>query len=122
MVDTDFIQIELKMSTNNNRRSKRFPFRKRVKYGKKETRHMGYTLNLSRNGIVIESSKMFPEQTSLVIEILDRLKNNNEDQTTKFMGRVVWSKLGLTRTGKMGIEFMTLSKDLIQEYESKGYN
>jgi len=83
---------------------------------------MGHTLNLSRNGIVIESSKMFPERTPLVIEVLDRLKNNNEDQTTKFVGRVVWSKLGLTRTGKMGIEFITLSKNLLQEYESRDYN
>ena len=83
---------------------------------------MGYTLNLSRNGIVIESSKMFPERTPLIIEILDKLESHSEDTTTKFLGRVVWSKYGIARTGKMGIEFLTLSKHLEQEYESKGYH
>ena len=83
---------------------------------------MGYTLNLSRNGLVIESSKMFPEQTPLVIEILDKLKDCDSDKTTRFLGRVVWSSFGLTRTGKMGIEFLTQSKDIQNEYDSKEYH
>ena len=110
------------MSVNNKRRSKRLPFRKRVKYGKRETLHMGYTLNLSRNGIVIESSKMFPEKTPLIIEVLDKLKVNDSDRTTKFLGRVVWASYGITRTGKMGIEFVTLAKELQKEFESKDYH
>lgn len=110
------------MSTNNKRRSKRLPFRKRVKYGKRETQHMGHTLNLSRNGIVIESSKMFPEKTPLIIEVLDKLNVNDSDQTTKFLGRVVWSSFGISRTGKMGIEFLTLAKDLQNEFDSKDYH
>ncbi|MGI9534614.1 MAG: PilZ domain-containing protein [Thermodesulfobacteriota bacterium] len=109
------------MNSTKKRRSKRLPFRKRVKYGKKETSHLGYTLNLSRNGIVIESSKMFPEKTPLIIEVLDKLNNDGPNIITKFLGRVVWSKFGITRTGRMGIEFLTLSKNILNEYESKGY-
>ena len=109
------------MKSNEKRRSKRFPFRKRVKYGKRQTLHMGYTLNLSKNGLVIESSKMFPEKTPLIIEILDTLTGNDDDHATKFLGRVAWSKFGITNRGKMGIEFITLSRDIQQEYELKSY-
>ena len=109
-------------NSNNKRRSKRYPFRKRVKYGQKESRHIGYTLNISRDGIVIESSKMFPEETPLLIEISDELKIDDNDQPTRFLGKVVWSKFGLTRTGKMGIEYLTHSKNMNNAYELRSYH
>ena len=107
----------------NKRRSKRFPFRIRVKFGNKFPEFMGYTINLSRHGVVVESSKMYPEKTPLIFEVLDKLKKNEEQENgVKFIGKVVWSTYGLTNRGRMGIEFLTLSKVIENEYELKNYH
>ena len=111
------------LSSHNKRRSKRLPFRKLIEYGNKNLKHRGYTLNLSRHGMVIESSKTFPENTPLIIEIRDRLsEKDDQDHITRVLGRVVWYSQGISRTSRMGIEFLTQSKDLEQEYESKEYH
>lgn len=110
------------MDTVHKRRSKRLPFRKRVKYGSKSASFRGYTLNLSRFGTVIESSRMFPKGTSLIIEILDKLSNvPNNNQTVTLIGKVVWYSpgIGISSTGKMGIEFLTHRKELEDAYDSK---
>jgi len=110
------------LNSHNKRRSRRLPFRKLIKYGNKKSEHRGYTLNLSKHGMVIESSKTYPEDTPLIIVILDKLNENEEqDQTTKVLGKVVWYLQGISRTGKMGIEFLTHSKELELEYETKGH-
>ncbi len=108
------------LNSHNKRRSHRFPFRKLIKYGNMKSLHRGYTLNLSRHGMVVESSKTYPEETLLMFEILDNLNENEEqDQKTKVLGKVVWYLQGISRTSKMGIEFLTHSKDLELGYENK---
>ena len=106
----------------NKRRSRRLPFRKRVKFGNNSTEFVGYTVNLSRHGVVVESSKMYPEKTPLIFEILDNIDIDNPEKGVKFIGKVVWSSYGLTRRGRMGIEFMTHSKVIEKEYEQKSYH
>ena len=111
------------VSSHNKRRSRRLPFRRLIEYGNKSSKHRGYTINLSRHGMVIESSKTFPENTPLIIEIRDQLNDKTEqDSITRVIGRVVWYSQGISRTSKMGIEFLTQSKDLELEYESKEYH
>jgi len=111
------------LNSHNKRRSRRLPFRKLIKYGNKSSQHRGYTINLSRHGMVIESSKTYPEQTPLIIEFLDTLNDNeNKNDTTKVIGKVVWYNQGISRTGKMGIEFLTDSKVLELEYETKDFH
>ncbi len=110
------------LNSHNKRRSRRLPFRKLIRYGNKKSQHRGYTINLSRHGMVIESSKTYPEQTPLIIEILDSLGDSgNKTETTKVLGKVVWYNNGISRTGKMGIEFLTHSKELENEYDVKDF-
>ena len=109
------------LNSHNKRRSHRLPFRKLIKYGNKKSQHRGYTINLSRHGMVIESSKTYPENTPLVIEILDRL-GESEEASTKVLGKVVWYNKGISNTGKMGIEFLTQSKNLEHEFEERDYH
>ena len=110
------------LSSHNKRRSRRFPFRKLIKYGNKKSLHRGYTINLSRHGMVIESSKTYPENTPIIIEILDSLGGDKTLDTTKVLGKVVWYNHGISRRGKMGIEFLTHSKELENEYDSKDFH
>lgn len=110
------------MDPRKLRRSKRMPFRKRVKFGTKTADHIGHTMNFSRFGIQIESSKVYPPGTPLVIEILDRLSfsDSNSSQIT-FIGKVVWATKGISNTSTMGIEFLTQTKDIETEYEKISY-
>ena len=110
------------MDPKKLRRSKRLPFRKRVKFGPKNADHIGHTMNFSKFGIQIESSKIYPPGTPLIIEILDRLSfsDSNSSQIT-FIGKVVWATKGISNTSTMGIEFLTQCKDIENEYEKISY-
>jgi len=110
------------MDPKKLRRSKRMPFRKRVKFGTKTADHIGHTMNFSRFGIQIESSKVYPPGTPLVVEIIDKLSfsNSNSNHIT-FIGKVVWASKGISNTSKMGIEFLTQSKEIESEYEKISY-
>jgi len=110
------------MDPKKLRRSKRFPFRKRVKFGPKTPDNIGHTMNFSKFGIQIESSKVFSPGTPLVIEILDRLSfsESNSSKIT-FIGKVIWAERGISHTSRMGIEFLTQSKDIENEYERISY-
>jgi len=110
------------MDPKKLRRSKRMPFRKRVKFGPKSPDHIGHTMNFSRFGIQIESSKVYAPDTPLVIEILDKLSfsDSNSSQIT-FIGKVIWAKRGISNTSTMGVEFLTQCKDIENEYEKICY-
>ena len=105
------------LTTKQFRRSKRFPFRKRIKFGKETPEHIGYTVNLSRNGIQVESIKLFPPGTPLVFIILDNLSENDDNSEITFLGKVVWAKKGITNRGNMGIEFLTQSVEIENAFE-----
>ena len=110
------------MDPKKLRRSKRMPFRKRVKFGPKTADHIGHTMNFSRFGIQIESSKIFAPGTHLVIEIQDKLSfSDSNSKHITFIGKVAWAARGLSNTSRMGIEFITQSKDIENEYEKISY-
>lgn len=91
-----------------NRRSRRLPFRKRIRYGQRKPEYTGHTLNLSLHGTVIETARVFPRGTTLLIEIMDNTNNDGVPTDPLILnGVVVWAQrsLGLTHRGKMGIEF-----------------
>ena len=100
------------LSSKQYRRSKRYPFRKRIKFGTKTPEHIGYTVNLSSNGIQVESIKLFPPDTPLVFVILDNLSDNEDNGGITFLGKVVWAKKGITNRGNMGVEFLTQSIEI----------
>ena len=110
------------MCNNQKRRSKRIPFRKRVKFGDKTPIHTGHTLNFSYHGVVIESSILYPSGSKIVLEIIDNISTDNGSSGAALaVGRVVWASrgLGVSPRGKMGIEFAKTSKLLKEIYKEK---
>ena len=105
------------MQEKKLRRFKRFPFRKRIRFGSKTPEYMGHTINFSKMGLQIEATKLFPPGTPLVVEILDVLNPSSNGDKITFLARVVWAKKGITNRGKMGIEFLTQSKEIDDEYD-----
>ena len=49
-------------------------------------------------------------------------ENDDNTSTAKVLGKVVWYNQGISNTSKMGIEFLTQSKELEHEYELKDYH
>jgi len=105
------------MDPKKLRRFKRFPFRKRVRFGTKSPDYMGHTVNFSKMGLQIEATKLFPRGTPLVVEILDNLTPSGSDKPITFLAKVVWAKRDISKRGKMGIEFLTQSKEIDDEYD-----
>ena len=110
------------MAHNIRRRSRRYPFRKRVKYGKDEPRYTGHTLNLNRHGTIVEASRLYPPGTDLSMVILDSLNGDSSSDNSIFLNvRVVWAEhsIGNTQRGKMGIEFLTLPSEVEKYYNAR---
>ena len=106
------------MDAKKLRRSRRYPFRKRVRFGTTTPNHIGHTINFSKYGVLVESSKLFNPGTHLILEMLDGLNNSTlPDSTINFAGKVVWATRGISNVGRMGIEFLTLCKEIEMEYQ-----
>ncbi|MGI9553665.1 MAG: PilZ domain-containing protein [Thermodesulfobacteriota bacterium] len=105
------------MDPKKSRLSKRRPFRKRVKFGPQNPDYIGHTVNFSKMGIQIESTKLYSPGTPLVIEIVDNLNFASSNGAITFLGKVVWALRGIEKRGNMGIEFLTQCKDIENEYE-----
>ena len=104
------------MDPKKSRLSKRMPFRKRVKFGTDHPEYIGHTVNFSKLGIQIESTKLYPPGTPLIIEIMDKLSFATTTKATTFLGKVVWSSRGISQRGNMGIEYLTQSTIIETEY------
>lgn len=112
------------MNKNNitRRKTHRIPFRKRIRFGTDSLKYMGHSLNFSPNGIVIESAKLYSPGSKLLIEVMDNLNEQSDDDSPSVaIGKVVWANrgLGLTQSGKMGIQFSKTSKPLKAFYNSR---
>ena len=108
------------MCTIHNRRSKRLPYRKRVKFGDKSPKHTGHTLNFSYHGIVIESTTVYPTGSNIMLEIDDTTSDGSSGPAIA-LGKVVWATRGISLSprGKMGIEFSKTSRGLKEIYKEK---
>ncbi|MGH7793055.1 MAG: PilZ domain-containing protein [Thermodesulfobacteriota bacterium] len=56
----------------NRRRSRRFPAKKKVMLGETEPRFLASTLNISKNGIAIESNRAFFPDSRVVIKLYSK--------------------------------------------------
>lgn len=113
------------MGSIHNRRSKRLPYRKRVRFGTKKPEYTGHTLNFSYHGIVIESSTILKSGSSIVLEIIDKISSGNgADKSAIAVGKVVWTNrdLGVSPRGKMGVEFSKTSRHFKEIYRSRTEN
>ena len=92
------------------RRSRR---RLTVHYGSGNTKHMGYSGNVSPTGMMIRTTRVFEPGTilTLEVELLTR--------RIPLQGQVIWARVGEVRwlpTGKigMGIRFIDAPEDLLE--------
>ena len=84
-----------------------------VRYGTGEARHIGYSGNISKTGMMIRTTRVFEPGTVLSLE-LELLAG-----TLRLSGRVIWARVGEIRwlpTGKigMGIHFIDPPENLIE--------
>lgn len=87
------------------RQSRRLSFRKRIRLGKEEPIFMGYASKISKGGLEIESRKVYPAGTRIVISFQDENDSWNNGSEIRVEGIVRWSTRLVGRlTGNMGIE------------------
>lgn len=97
------------------RRSRRIPFRKRIRLGKTEPSLLGYTSNISEHGLQIESRQVYLPGTTITISFTD--DSDPEEKNLEVIKAVVkWS----TRTpgsiaGRMGVEFVEGNSERIKQ-------
>jgi PilZ domain-containing protein len=92
------------------RRSRR---RLTVHFGAGNTKHMGYSGNVSPTGMMIRTTRVFEPGTILTLEV------EHLTRRIHLEGRVIWARVGELRwlpTGKigMGIRFIDAPEDLME--------
>ena len=84
-----------------------------VHFGAGNTKHMGYSGNVSRTGMMIRTTRVFEPGTILTLEV------EHLTRSIRLEGRVIWARVGELRwlpTGKigMGIRFIDAPEDLME--------
>ena len=84
-----------------------------VHYGAGAQRHIGYSGNISRTGMMIRTTRVFEPGTVLAIEM------DLAGRKLALSGQVIWARVGEVRwlpTGKigMGIRFVQPPEDLME--------
>jgi len=93
------------------RLSNRINFRSGIKYGRPNPEYRGYIVNLSAEGIGIKGRKLYPPNSTIIIE---------KDDIDRFLCEVVWSsELISGKTHRMGIKFLKPGERLFQIYQQK---
>ena len=105
---------EKKKTIMNERRAvERIPQRKKVEHGISGANFLGYTLNISENGMVIESHLVFPRNYRIVFDL------HSEIGIIKLNGDVVWSLNSVPGSlPRMGIRLSSSIKELIYTSDS----
>ncbi len=97
-----------KPSGTTARRTRR---RIEVHYGPDGPRHIGYSGNLSRTGMMVRAIRVFAPGTELILEL------KFQTRTLRLRGRVAWARQGSVEwlhTGRvgMGVSFIDPPADL----------
>ena len=89
------------------RQSRILPFRKRIRLGRTDATLMAYTTNISECGLRIESRKMYPPGTKVVVTFPDEKGKGREQTDIRVEGEVKWSTRSLgSLSGSMGLQFV----------------
>ena len=100
--------------------SERVPFRRKIRYGLSEPSFLGYTFNLSENGIGIKASRVFPPHSRIVFHIyMNRvgLEDDYIDEVIELEGIVAWISPTLPKIlPMMGIKFSSCTDDIKRIY------
>lgn len=99
----------------NKRTSKRQILRTKVRFGRTEPSSLGNTFNVSPRGIGITTSRLFPKNAKLKLDIyLDDPQDSSDQKVVKTEGRVAWIKHGFPgQPSKMGIKLDNPKFDLL---------
>lgn len=92
---------------------KRVRRRVEVRYGPEQARHIGYSRNVSRTGLMVGAARVFAPGTILNLQL------TFPDATFRLRGEVVWARAGSATwvaTGRvgMGITFIDPPDDLLR--------
>jgi hypothetical protein len=105
------------------RKSKRLPFRKRIRLGKENPTFMGYAVNISEKGLEVEARNVFPSGTKIVISILEEGESGKDVEEIRVEGIVRWStRLVGSLSGKMGVEIIADSGDVVKSAHMERIN
>jgi hypothetical protein len=97
------------------RKSRRLPFRKRIRLGKDNPTFMGYAVNISEKGLEVEARNVFPAGTRIVISFQEEGESGKEGEEIRVEGIVRWSsRLVGSLSGKMGVEIIDDSGDVVK--------
>ncbi len=89
------------------RKSRRVPYRKRIRLGKESLTYMGYVVNISERGLEIESRNLFPAGTRIVIGFQDESASGKDGEGIRVECVVKWcTRLVGSLSGKMGVEII----------------
>jgi PilZ domain-containing protein len=109
--------------TSNRRLSARIPFRKRVKYGLGDSTSVGYTFNLSENGIGIKANRVFSPRSKILVQIYisgNDLDESSMDEIIREEGTVAWTSPALPGIlPTMGIKFSIRSDEIKSIYKQR---
>jgi PilZ domain. len=93
----------------DRRLSRRVLFRRKARFGSSDLQFSGYTSNISENGVRIESHRVLPSQSKVVVYIYisgNGLEDGRMDEVIKLEGIVAWVSPTLPGIiSKMGIKF-----------------
>jgi len=96
------------------RDTKRIPFRTKIKLGKDKAELIARTFNISELGIGIESRRIYPPDSKIVINIDDGSKSN------KVCGKVTWAHSNLPGLpSTMGVRINETDINVIKEVYRK---
>jgi hypothetical protein len=103
------------------RKSRRLPYRKRIRLGKENPTYMGYAVNISERGLEIEARNIFPAGTRIVISFQDESDPGKDSEEIRVEGVVKWcTRLVGSLSGKMGVEIVDDSVEIVKNiYKDK---
>ncbi|OGE23374.1 MAG: hypothetical protein A3J42_06665 [Candidatus Dadabacteria bacterium RIFCSPHIGHO2_12_FULL_53_21] len=103
------------------RKSRRLPYRKRIRLGKENPTFMGYAVNISERGFEIEARNIFPAGTRIVIGFQDESDPGKDNEEIRVNAVVKWcTRLVGSLSGKMGVEIIDDSGEIVKNiYKDK---
>jgi PilZ domain-containing protein len=105
------------------RKSRRVPYRRRIRLGKETPTYMGYAVNISERGLEIEARNLFPAGTRIVISFQEENATGNQSEETKIEALVKWStRLVGSLSGKMGVEIISDTDDFVNSIYKERIN
>ena len=97
------------------RRSRRLPYRRRIRLGKENATYLGYVVNISEHGLQIEARNLYISGTRIVISFQEDSITEKESVEIKVEAMVRWStRIVGSLAGKMGVEIVRDPEDLVR--------